>query len=221
MSLKSIFVSMAAASLIAAGASAQQQPAVKPADEKPKTVPAEKVKPAKDTEPAKKDDKKEAAKPTLGVGDAAPAISVDKWVKGDAVTGFEKGKVYVVEFWATWCPPCREAIPHLTEMQKAHKDVVFMGIAGSERKRGETDDRLEKVEKFVAAQGDKMDYRVAYDSKRAMPESWLRPAGRNGIPCAFVVDGEGKIAWIGNPLGEAKKMEAAIEEASKKTSGKA
>src|SRR5437868_8519116 len=74
---------------------------------------------------------KPADKPaiTLKAGDKAPAIKADKWVKGDAVTGFEKGKVYVVEFWATWCGPCKESIPHLTALQKEHKDVTIIGVA--------------------------------------------------------------------------------------------
>jgi thiol-disulfide isomerase/thioredoxin len=52
----------------------------------------------------------------LGIGDAAPEINASKWVKGDAVHKLEADKTYVVEFWATWCGPCLEIIPHLTEM---------------------------------------------------------------------------------------------------------
>ena len=69
---------------------------------------------------------------TLKVGDPAPALKVDKWVKGDEVSSFQPGHVYVVEFWATWCPPCKEAIPHLTELQHKFKDVAFIGVASSE-----------------------------------------------------------------------------------------
>src|SRR5215470_10631086 len=69
----------------------------------------------------------------LGVGDAAPKLEVKEFVKGEPVKQFDKGKIYVVEFWATWCPPCRESIPHLTGLQKKHKDVVFIGVSVSER----------------------------------------------------------------------------------------
>src|SRR5215472_3894927 len=54
-----------------------------------------------------------AAEGTLLVGDPAPKIEVKEFIKGDEVKKFEKGKFYVVEFWATWCPPCRTSIPHL------------------------------------------------------------------------------------------------------------
>src|SRR5207247_6903034 len=65
----------------------------------------------------------------LGIGDPAPAIQVKEFVKGAPVTSLEKGKRYVVEFWATWCGPCRVSIPHLTEMQKKHPEFTFVGVS--------------------------------------------------------------------------------------------
>ncbi|CAG0949247.1 Sporulation thiol-disulfide oxidoreductase A [Phycisphaerales bacterium] len=156
---------------------------------------------------------------TLKVGAPAPEISADTWVKGAEVKAFEKGKVYVMEFWATWCPPCRESIPHLTKLKKAHKDLTIIGMASSERapKQGQQDRRLPELQNFVRAQGPKMEYTVAYDSKRAMGEKWLRAAGVNTIPTAFVVGADTRIAWIGNPLddGFEKAVTAALSIAKK------
>ena len=147
---------------------------------------------------------------TLKIGDKAPELTVDQWIKGDEVTSFQTGKVYVVEFWATWCPPCIKGIPHLTELQKEYaEEVTVIGMAASERtpKEGEADNRLANLKTFVEKKGDEMAYRVAYDSKRAMSNAWMKPAGQNGIPCAFIVDGEGKIAYIGHPT----KMDEALK----------
>jgi thiol-disulfide isomerase/thioredoxin len=184
----------------------------------------------KPAEPTDKDTKKAEVPVTLKVGDKAPELQVDSWIKGDAVSSVTDGKVYVVEFWATWCPPCRESIPHLTQLQKEHKnDLTVIGVASSERMPkgtkpdarpttpatpGATDDkRLDTLKKFVSDQGDKMDYRVAYDSDRQMAFGWMQPAGRNTIPTSFVIGHDGKIAWIGNPLEPA--FDAAIAKAIK------
>lgn len=147
-----------------------------------------------------------AAPPTLKVGDAAPALTVDTWVKGEAVGGFQPGRVYVVEFFATWCLPCKASIPQMTAMQRAHPDLTFICVAGSERaKKGEPDQRLAKLTEFVKSQGATMGYRVAFDSTPTMSQSWLKAAGVRGIPSAFIVGGDGRIAEIGHPLDDSFK----------------
>lgn len=137
-------------------------------------------------------------KPELWIGSSAPELSIAKFVKGDSVDHFEEGQVYVVEFWATWCGPCIAAFPHLSEMQEHFgEDVHIIGVNVSEQVQGE--ERMKLVEKFVDKQGDRMRYTVAVEDGRSMGQNWLRAAQQSGIPAAFIVDGNGKIAWIGHP----------------------
>jgi thiol-disulfide isomerase/thioredoxin len=136
-----------------------------------------------------------AGAPTLDMGSPAPGLTIDTWVKGDPVPALQKGQPYVVEFWATWCGPCRQSIPHLTELQKKYGEKVkFIGISSNERKG------LEDVKPFVEKMGDKMVYTVAWDKMGQTSAAWMQAAGQQGIPTAFVVDKSGMIAWIGNPI---------------------
>jgi len=59
--------------------------------------------------------------PTLNLGDPAPSLRVREWLKGKPVGQFEKGTVYVVEFWATWCTPCKAAMPRLSKLAGKYK----------------------------------------------------------------------------------------------------
>lgn len=142
----------------------------------------------------------EPTAPSLKVGDAAPKLQTGKWMQGEPVKEMQKGKAYLVEFWATWCGPCRVSIPHLNELHEKYRDkgLVVIGQDCWER-----DEKL--VEPFIKKMGDKMTYRVALDDKDGsergkMAENWMAAAGRNGIPSAFLVDKQGLVAWIGHPM---------------------
>src|SRR5207244_3807159 len=95
---------------------------------------------------------------------------------------------------------CRVSIPHLTKLRKENKDVTFIGVSVWERD-------VSKVKPFVEEMGEKMEYRVAMDlvpedekkGSGAMAKNWMEAAGQDGIPAAFVVNGDGVVAWVGHP----------------------
>lgn len=142
-----------------------------------------------------------AAAGELTVGTPAPAFKVETMIKGNAVD-LSKG-IHVVEFWATWCVPCKKSIPHLTKMAQKYKGKVdFTGISVWER----GDDKLGQAKAFVASMGSKMDYNVAFDGEaKAMDEGFLKAAGQKGIPSSFLVK-DGRVLWIGHPMGGLEKV---------------
>jgi len=137
------------------------------------------------------------------LGDPAPDLNIAEWIKGDSVNiDTESDNIYVVEFWATWCPPCRESIPHLTELQEKFKNdnVVIIGVS---------DEDAATVKPFVEDMGGKMDYHVAVDDGQKTHENYMYAYNQTGIPTAFVVDKQGRIAWYGHPMME---LESVLEQ---------
>lgn len=141
----------------------------------------------------------------LGVGDAAPALEVEAWLHGEPARLFEPGTVYVIEFWATWCGPCLADIPHLSALSRAYSGrVAVIGATGPDR-WGNT---LDAVRKFIAARGERLAYRIAWLPESTGPSGdvgihrnpWFRQVGLESLPAAFIVDGRGRIAYIGDPL---------------------
>ncbi|HEY4416297.1 MAG TPA: TlpA disulfide reductase family protein [Verrucomicrobiae bacterium] len=137
---------------------------------------------------------------TLNVGDPAPKLQTGRFVQGAPINAFTPGTAYIVEFWATWCGPCKASIPHLNETYKKFKDQGLVVIGQDCWEQDES-----KVAPFVKSMGEQMTYRVALDDKNGsqkgkMAETWMDAADRKGIPSAFLVDTHGNIAWIGHPM---------------------
>ncbi len=127
-----------------------------------------------------------AATTLVGIGDAAPDFTVEM-LDGSRITLSElKGKVVLVNFWATWCPPCREELKH---MQKQIADRFagdnFAMIAVS---RGET---RGKVEAFIADNGYR--FPVGLDPEQKIYHLFAT----NYIPRNFLIDARGRVAFIG------------------------
>lgn len=147
-----------------------------------------------------------AQREKLKVGDSAPGLDIATWIKGEAIS-IEAGKVFVIEFWATWCPPCKVSIPHLTELQENYgDDLVIIGVS---------DEDESVVRPFVKAQGKKMNYRVVVDRRKGTTRAWFSRAGLKGIPAAFIVDRMGKIVFIGNPLDKNAKFDSILAKVMK------
>jgi len=133
---------------------------------------------------------------TLAVGSVAPPLSDVTWLQGEPVPAWQEGQIYVLDFWATWCGPCRESIPHLNALSQAleGKGVHVIGVAIWPRKG------MVPTADFVKQKGAAMGYGIAEDIGGKTASAYMTAAGRNGIPTVMVVDGTGKIAWINHPM---------------------
>ena len=123
----------------------------------------------------------------LEVGEKAPGLDSVSWIAGTPVIIGKQ--VTIVEFWATWCAPCRTSIPHLTKLARAEPDkLAVVGLS---------DEDAETVHPFVARMGDQMRYPVGVVDEK-LHAAYME--GQSSIPFAFLVDAEGTVVWKGHPM---------------------
>lgn len=157
--------------------------------------------------PEKKENK------TAAPAEALPTLSLEGlpevWLQGTPVKEWEKDKVYIFEFWATWCGPCLAAMPHMEQLHQAFKDNPRMQIIGVNVMDRKTPEVLKE---FIKNRPTPLNYTMAVDvDGKKTREKWLEPLKVNGIPHAFAVK-NGRLIWRGHPsqLSE-KTMQAMLK----------
>ncbi|MBS1718665.1 MAG: TlpA family protein disulfide reductase [Armatimonadetes bacterium] len=145
--------------------------------------------------------------PTLSLGSPAPALAIQKWLKGQPIQSFDKDHVYLIEFWATWCGPCMNAIHHLSALQKQYgpKGLEVISIAAPDRYGND----LPTIKKCIKEHDAKMAYRIAFDAESEKAymgvfrgqtiHRYMAAANWQQYPVSFVVDKAGKVVFIGIP----------------------
>lgn len=117
-------------------------------------------------------------------GDAAPAFSLPT-AKGEPLALDRlRGKVVYVDFWASWCGPCRRSFPWMNEMQQKYgaKGLVVVGI-NVDKKRGDADKFLAQIPAAFA---------IAFDEAGTTPSAF----GVKGMPSSYLIDASGKVVYV-------------------------
>ena len=122
-------------------------------------------------------------------GKPAPEFHVAQWLTDEPK---RDGKVVIIDFWATWCPPCRATIPELNNYQQKFKDdLVVIGIS---------DETPDVLKNFMS--GTQMNYSVATD-----PDGIMKNAIHvHGIPHVLIISTDGIVRWQGFPLDGAEPL---------------
>lgn len=137
------------------------------------------------------------AAPALAVeaGEAAPALKLPT-AKGDPVTlDALRGKIVYVDFWASWCGPCRRSFPWMNDMQAKYgpKGFAVVGV--------NVDKKRPDAERFLAQIP--ATFTVVYDETGATPSAW----GVKGMPSSYLVDGTGKVVYVERGFTDENKAE--------------
>lgn len=136
----------------------------------------------------------EAAEERLTIGDHAHEFGPLDFIQGEPFTLEEnrKRRVTIVEFWATWCAPCKDSAPHLSKLYDKYgkTGLVVLGI---------TEETPEVAEKFLDEMGDEMNYPVAALGGETQ-KKFYKDFDLEKVPYAFIIDKNGRIVWYGHPL---------------------
>jgi len=128
----------------------------------------------------------------IEVGMRAPSFTVDALAGGRAALSDYRGKVVVLDFWASWCGPCKASMPVLESFAKRYKGrgLVLLGLS--------VDRNPDTARQFLADNG-YTDLVALWESPAAAPTAAHTLYRISGIPHTFVIDREGIVLFAGHP----------------------
>jgi cytochrome c biogenesis protein CcmG, thiol:disulfide interchange protein DsbE len=189
---------VALSSIAACGGGQTKTETPTPAESAPATTAST---PSADTTAKPPEEKKEQ----LAVGAPAPDFSGDtENGKGKfSLSAATKGKVVLVDFWATWCEPCKKSFPKLQALQVKYKSkLTVVGVAEPEPEE-KGSEAQKKVVEFGKTHG--ADFPLLFDGSRAIAKNW----NPKTMPTSFIVDKQGVVRFV--HVGWHDGQEAEIE----------
>ncbi len=136
-------------------------------------------------------------------GDAAPALSLPDTTGSTVALDRLKGRVVYVDFWASWCGPCKRSFPWMNEMHRKYGDQGLTVVAVN------VDKKREDAAKFLAATPGA--FTIVYDPAGGTPAAWQV----KGMPTSYLVDRDGRIVAVDSGFRDESKdaLEARIRAA--------
>lgn len=122
-------------------------------------------------------------------GSLAPDFTLKRIAGGELQLASLRGKVVLLDFWDTWCPPCKKALPHLQELSEIYRDdLVVVGVAMGREGEG-------KVRSYIEKHGLTFEMVLFNNDMKLLSDF----GGMRSIPTTFLIDGEGVIqkVWVG------------------------
>jgi thiol-disulfide isomerase/thioredoxin len=135
------------------------------------------------------------------VGKIAPDFKLKELKNGKYISLQNyRGQIVILDFWATWCAPCKESLPELARLDSENNSLKVLAI--------NIDDKKDNAIKFVDKYG--LKFTVPYDQEKNVVASYEIPA----IPTAIIIDQEGFIRFlhIGYTKNDLEKIQKEIEE---------